>query len=251
MTTFDADGVAVESMGDPALDQPVLIEGLPGVGSVGPLVADELHAAGEVTLVRRIVSEHLPPEVTIEDGVGRLAAIDIHAVTIEGRDLLVATAQGQPTTRRGFVDVGEAILDVADSFGVQTTYTIGGVAVTSNDGEPGVMATASEAGLLDPLSETAVEVRPNEPAGGVVGISGMLLGLGGRRGHPVTCLIGETDGSSIDHASASRVLAVLADIIDITVEPIELEPPAQFTDVNAKAPDTGQDDGDNDLRYIR
>jgi len=63
MDEFDIDRLA-----DPDLEDPILIEGLPGVGHVGKLAAEHLLEEFDAEPVRRIHSEHFPPQVTVETG---------------------------------------------------------------------------------------------------------------------------------------------------------------------------------------
>lgn len=48
----------VETLAEPALTDPVLVEGLPGVGHVGKLVAEHLLEELDSELVARVYSEH-------------------------------------------------------------------------------------------------------------------------------------------------------------------------------------------------
>ena len=90
MDEFEIDRIA-----DPSLDDPVLIEGLPGVGHVGKLAAEHLLEEFDAELVRRIHSEHFPPQVTVEDGRTRLAAAEVHAIEGTEHDCLVLTGDHQ------------------------------------------------------------------------------------------------------------------------------------------------------------
>ena len=49
----------------------------------------------------------------------------------------------------------------------------------------------------------------NEPGGGIIGVSGLLLGLGALRGIDAVCLMGVTSGYLVDPKAAQEVLRVL------------------------------------------
>jgi len=65
--------------------------------------------------------------------------------------------------------------------------------------------------------------KKNEPGGGIVGASGLLLGLGKLRGITGTCFMGETPGYLVDPKSAKAVLKVLMSVTNINVSLSALE----------------------------
>ncbi len=202
---------------DPDLDDPVLIEGLPGVGHVGKLAAEHLLEEFDAELVRRIYSEHFPPQVTVEDGRTQLACIEVYAIEDTERDLLVLTGDHQAGDGPGHYRLTDVILDVAGAFEVDRIYALGGVPTGELVDEPDVIGAATTDELIDELEDIGVEFRENEPAGGIVGISGLLLGMGERRGYETACLMGETSGYLVDPKSARVVLEILE-----TAVPFEL-----------------------------
>jgi len=202
---------------DPDLDDPVLIEGLPGVGHVGKLAAEHLLEEFDAELVRRIYSEHFPPQVTVEDGRTQLACIEVYAIEDTERDLLVLTGDHQAGDGPGHYRLTDVILDIAGAFEVNRIYALGGVPTGELVDEPDVIGAATTDELIDELEDIGVEFRENEPAGGIVGISGLLLGMGERRGYETACLMGETSGYLVDPKSARVVLEILE-----TAVPFEL-----------------------------
>jgi len=116
-----------------------------------------------------------------------------------------------------------------------------------------VLGAVSDGDLIEGLEDVGVEFRPDEPAGGIVGVSGLVLGLGGRRGFDAACLMGETSGYLVDPKSARAVLEVLADHLDFSIDYESLEDRAEeMEEVVGKIQE--MQDGpavpDDDLRYI-
>ena len=204
MDEFDIDRVA-----DPSLDDPVLIEGLPGVGHVGKLAAEHLLEEFDAELVRRIHSEHFPPRVTVEDGRTRLACAEVHAIEGTEHDCLVLTGDHQAGDGPGHYRLTETILDVAAAFDTRRIYALGGVPTGELVDDPDVVGAATTDDRVAELESIGVQFRENEPAGGIVGVSGLLLGLGERRGFDAACLMGETSGYLVDPNSARAVLETL------------------------------------------
>ena len=244
----------IESLADPTLEEPVLIEGLPGVGHVGKLAAEHLLEEFDAEPVRRVYSEHFPPQVTVEEGQTTLACAEIHAIDdAAGSDLLVLTGDHQAGDGPGHYRLTDVFLDIAGTFGVERAYALGGVPTGELVDEPSVLGAATSEALVETLEDVGVEFREDEPAGGIVGVSGLLLGLGERRGLDAVCLMGETSGYLVDPKSARVVLNVLEEVIgfDIGYDSIE-ERAEEMEEVvkRIREMEQGAAPSDDDLRYI-
>ncbi|MFC6943189.1 proteasome assembly chaperone family protein [Salinirubellus sp. GCM10025818] len=243
----------IEVHADPDLEDPVLIEGLPGVGHVGKLAVEHLLEEFDGELVRRLYSEHFPPQVTVEDGRTTLACVEFYAVEVDGRDVLVLSGDHQAGDGVGHYRLTDRVLDVAGEFGVERAFALGGVPTGELIEEYAVLGAATTDDLVEELEACDVEFREDEPAGGIVGVSGLLLGLGERRGLPVGCLMGETSGYLVDPRSARAVLEVLQELLDFDVDYATLEERAEEMEEVVKKiqeMEQGPTPSDEDLRYI-
>ena len=249
------DEIEVEQVDAAALDDPVFIEGLPGVGHVGKLVAEHLVEEMDSALVRRVYSEHFPPQVGIdEEGVGRLANAEFYAIETEGRDLLILTGNHQAGDGAGHYRLTDTFLEIAESFEASEIFALGGVPTGELIEEYSVLGAVAADEQIQPLEDLGVEFRSEEPAGGIVGTSGLLLGMGGRRGFEAACLMGETSGYVVDPMSARAVLEVLEELLDIEVDYDALDDRAEEMEEvlgRLKEMEEGPSPGgDDDLRYI-
>lgn len=248
------DDIEIDEVATPELDDPVLIEGLPGVGHVGKLAAEHLLEEFDGELVRRVYSTEFPPQVSIDgDGVAELTCAEFHAVETDGADLLVLTGDHQDGSNAGHYKLTTTFLDIAEEFGATRAFALGGVPTGELVEEYTVLGAVSDGDLIEGLEDVGVEFRPDEPAGGIVGVSGLVLGLGGRRGFDAACLMGETSGYLVDPKSARAVLEVLADHLDFSIDYESLEDRAEeMEEVVGKIQE--MQDGpavpDDDLRYI-
>ena len=251
--------IDIEHVAERSLSEPVLIEGLPGVGHIGKLVAEHLIEEFDSECVRRVYAEEFPPQVTVDDeGVTELTAASFHAIETpkEAPDRLVLSGDHQASTNAGHYRLTDAFLDVAEEFGVETAYALGGVPTGELVEEYTVLGAVTESDLKPPLEDAGVEFRSDEPAGGIVGVSGLLLGLGERRGIDATCLMGETSGYLVDPKSAQAVLEVLQDVLGFEVDFSSLEERAdEMEEVVGKiqemqAQQQQQVMPDDELRYI-
>jgi len=250
------DAIEIETIAEPTLSDPVLIEGLPGVGHVGKLAAEYLLEEFESDLVRRVYADEFPPQVSVdEEGVTELVCAEFHAVETGDRDVLVLTGDHQAGSNSGHYHLTESFLDVAESFGVERLFALGGVPTGELIEEYNVLGAVTDADLKADLETEGVEFREDEPAGGIVGVSGLLLGLGGRRGLDATCLMGETSGYLVDPKSARAVLEVLEAVIGFELDYESLEDRAEEMEEVVGKIQEMQNQGaqmptDDDLRYI-
>lgn len=248
------DDVAVDVLAEPDLQDPVLIEGLPGVGHVGTLVAEHLIEERDGNPIRKLYSEHLPPQVTVDgDGVAELVSVDLHHVSVGGRDLLVLTGDQQAASGIGHYRIAEGVLDIAEDLGVASVFGLGGVPTGELVEDRAVVGAAADESLVETLETVGVEFRENEPEGGIVGISGLLVGLGGRRGIEAACLMGETSGYLVDPKSAQAILEALQELLDFEIDFTQLEERAdEMEEVVSRMQEleTQNVPTEEDLRYI-
>jgi uncharacterized protein (TIGR00162 family) len=248
------DDFDIERVAEVDLQDPVFVEGLPGVGHVGKLAAEHLVEELESELVRRVYSTHFPPQVSVEDGLTQLACAEIHAVSAEETDLLVLTGDHQAQDTVGHYGLTDTLLDIVEEFDASPVYTLGGVPTGELIEEYDVIGAATTEDQREQLQEYGVEFRDNEPEGGIVGISGLLLGLGERRDIDAACIMGQTSGYLVDPKSAKAILEVLEEAIGFEVDFSDLEERAdEMEDVVRKIQEMEQGTpaaSDEDLRYI-
>ena len=74
------DEVNVVTLKDVKLKNPIMVEGLPGVGHVGKLVADHIVEELKAEKIIEVYSQHFPPQVLVmDDGTVRLVKNEIYA----------------------------------------------------------------------------------------------------------------------------------------------------------------------------
>ena len=248
------DDIEIDEVATPELDDPVLIEGLPGVGHVGKLAAEHLLEEFDGELVRRVYATEFPPQVNVDgDGVAELTCAEFHAVETGGADVLVLSGDHQAGSNAGHYTLTTTFLDIAESFGATRAYALGGVPTGELVEEYTVLGAVSDIDLVEDLEAAGVEFRPDEPAGGIVGVSGLVLGLGGRRGFDAACLMGETSGYLVDPKSARAILEVLESRLDFEIDYESLEDRAEeMEEVVGKIREMQEGPAvpDDDLRYI-
>ncbi len=241
----------------PRLKEPIFIEGLPGVGHVGKLVAEHLVEELGAKKIMEIYSPHFPPQVIVEDdGTIRLVRNEVYAYKSKGKnDLLMLVGDHQSTSNEGHYELCNVFLDIAEEFKVKRIYALGGYGVGQLVDTDTVLGAANSKNLVKELKEYGVEFRANEPGGGIVGASGLLLGLGALRGIDAACLMGVTSGYLVDPKSAQAVLKVLSKILEIEIDMQALADRAsEMEKIVAKLREMEEGKtpvtSDEDLRYI-
>ena len=242
------------------LKDPILIEGLPGVGHVGKLVADHMVEELHAEKIIEIYSPHFPPQVMVkEDGTIRQVRNEIYAYHGKENepDLLILIGDYQSATNEGHYELAGIFLDIAESFSAKRIYALGGYGTGQFVDKPTVMGAATRIELVEEMKLQEVVFHENEPGGGIIGVSGLLLGLGALRGIDAVCLMGVTSGYLVDPKAAQEVLRILSRILGIEVSMHALEERAKEMEKiigklqemeRAQAPyEAG---GDEDLRYI-
>ncbi|UUX92822.1 proteasome assembly chaperone family protein [Methanoplanus endosymbiosus] len=230
----------------------IMIEGLPGVGQVGKLVAEHLIEELGAEKVAEIQSVFFPPQVIIDEtGVAHMPNNEIFRYSGEGVSILFLTGDFQSSSSEGHYLMTDAYLDVAEKYGVKRIYTLGGYGVGHLIDEIRVLAAVNGETLRDEVEKAGAIFAKEEPGGGIIGASGLLLGLGARKGIEGICLMGETSGYLVDPKSSSSVLEVLSKLTGIEVDPTKLVERADEMEVfveRLKAMD--QQKSDEELSYI-
>jgi len=206
-----------------SLRNPILIEGLPGIGQVGKLVAEYMiHIIG-AEKIGEIHSIYFPPHVIIEEtGIARLTRNELYLHRGECRDIVFLIGDYQSTSNEGHYILTDAYLDIAEELRVGQIFTLGGFGVGHLVEEPRVFGAVNNPAIREGIESAGVIIQRNEPGGGIVGAAGLMLGIGALRGLDAVCLMGETSGYIVDPRSAAVVLSVLSRLLGITVDATQL-----------------------------
>lgn len=214
------------------LDNPVLIEGLPGLGLVGKLAADHMIKELGAKKFATMHSPHFPPQVVIQDdGTVRMMQNEFYYWQAEKKtqnDLLFIVGDHQGSTPASHYEITGKTLEIAELYGTNLIYTLGGFATGHLPRKPSVFGAVTNKKHQKKLR--AVGVSFDKTGGGIVGAAGLLLGMGALRGIDGVCLMGETHGQIIDARSAKSVLEVLEKLLKVDINLSKLEKRAKDTE---------------------
>lgn len=241
---------------EPVLENPILVEGLPGVGNVGKLAAEHLLDQVKAKKFAEIISKHFPPQVMVnDDGLVKLVNNELYYSKGEGRrpDIIILVGDYQGLTPDGQYELSDHALQVAKRYGVSMIYTLGGYGIGRMVEKPRVLGAATHKELVEDMKKRGVVFSKGEPGSGIVGASGLMLGLGKIYDMRAVCLMGETSGYFVDPKGAEAVLRVLADILGVEIDFSALEDKAEQIDLitsKIKEIETPQEAKREDLGYI-
>ncbi len=250
--------IEVKRIKDVKLKDPILIEGLPGIGHVGKLVAEHMIDELGAQKIMEVYSSHFPPQVIVlADGTVRLVRSELYAVQTGGQDLLILVGDHQSATNEGHYELTDAYLQAAKDHGVKRIYTLGGYGLGQLVEAPAVLGAVNNLALVEEMKQYGVVFKENEPGGGIVGASGLLLGFGALAGIDAVCLMGETSGYLVDPKSAQAVLKVLCKALHLNINMQALEERArEMEKIVARLREMEQAGihevtSEEDIRYIR
>ena len=236
------------------LDNPIFIEALPGLGHVGKLAADHMIDELGATKFAEIYSPTFPPQV-LENMFNELYYL--RDVGEDNLDLIILVGNTQSLSPEGQYLTCKEILEFVKQFDIDRIYTLGGMVTSPQPVEnPKVFGAATSEANIELLKEADIEIRAND--GGIVGASGLFLGLGVRQGIQGSCLMGETPGYFIDAEAAEAILKKLSFLLNFEINTDKLDERAEETrQMIAKAQQMEQDlinkanaGNADDLRYI-
>ena len=242
------------------LDNPIFIEALPGLGHVGKLAADHMIDELNATKFAEIYSPSFPPQVLIkEDGIIDNMLNELYYLKDVGEDnldLIILVGNTQALSPEGQYLVCQDILEFVKGYGISSIVTMGGMSIPQPVENPNVYGAATNEANVELLKEADIGIRSND--GGIVGASGLFLGLGVRQGIEGICLMGETPGYFIDAESAEAILKKLSLLLNFEINTDKLDERAEETrKMIAKAQQMEQDlinkanaGNADDLRYI-
>ncbi len=245
----------------PELDNPIFIEALPGIGHVGKLVADHIIEELNGTKWVEIYCPEFPPQVLVnEDGVIEPMINELYYLKDVGeskQDYIFLVGNTQALSPEGQYGLCSQILDLVEDYNISKIFTLGGLATGQPVESAKVFGSVTDIELIDELKDIGVTIRSAD--GGIIGASGLLLGLGKLRGIDGVCLMGETPGYFIDAEAAEALLLILLKLTDLVVDIEKLEERAEETrKMITKAQQmeqemmqrTNMSPAEDDLRYI-
>jgi hypothetical protein len=212
----------------PKLYNPILIEGLPGIGFVANIAA--LHLIHELkgTLFAEIASASFQDlAVTTETGGTRSPITELYYCKRRngGRDLIIWYGNTQALTTFGQYELCGRVLEIVEELGCRFIITLGGFKIDETKEIPQIYCAATDHETLNEALKLGAKIM----VGQIFGVAGILLGIGRLRGFKGFSLLVETLGMYPDANATRHVLLALNKFLDLDINLSRLEMAAEKT----------------------
>jgi uncharacterized protein len=205
----------------PVLNDPILIEGLPGIGFVANIAA--LHLIKELKATRfvQIFSSSFQDfAITTGDGTARTPINELYYAKRDGeRDLIIWFGNTQALTTVGQYELVGKVLDIAQQFGCRFVISIGGFKKDEAQPVPGIYSTATDMETM----QQALDLGTKVMVGHVFGIAGLSVGMARIRDMKGFSLLIDTPGMNPDVNAARYALLTLGKYLYLEIDLAGLE----------------------------
>lgn len=212
----------------PKLVDPVLIEGLPGIGFVANISALHLIRQLKAKRFAEIRSSSFQDfAITAENGEARFPINELYYYKgrMGERDLILLYGNTQALTTFGQYELSGRILDISQKLGCSYVITLGGLRVREKVDTPKLYCAATDTQTLD----EALSLGARKIGGQIFGMAGLLIGLGRLRGMRGFCLLAETMGFYPDASAAREALDAVCKMLHLEVDLSRLDVAAKTT----------------------
>jgi uncharacterized protein (TIGR00162 family) len=201
----------------PQLNDPVLIEGLPGIGFVANIAA--LHLIKELKAVRfgQIFSSSFQDfAITAEDGSARSPMNELYYAKNPdgGRDFIIWYGNTQALTTVGQYELVGKVLDICTDLGCKFVISIGGFKKEEVQPIPAIYTTATD---LETMQQ-ALDLGTKVMTGHVFGIAGLTVGLARVRELKGFSLLVDTLGMDPDVNAAEHAIIMLQKYLKFNID---------------------------------
>lgn len=196
----------------PQFEEPIFIEGLPGLGNVGSIAANHIIESTDAKVFAELYAPYFPDYVVVnQDGTCRPPRYQFYEAKTEKNQYIVLTGDSQPAIEDSLAhyDLCNEILNFVEKHGSKFVVTMGGVSTPKPGGEVYIAATSEK--LAKKYQDKGVQIYSE---GRIMGATGLLLGLAKKRGWKGICLLGATSGFGAERGVAFTLYKVLMDILE-------------------------------------
>ena len=212
----------------PVLNDPVLVEGLPGIGFVANITALHLIKELNAKMFAEIQSSSFQDlAMTTENGGTYFPSNQLyyHKAKEGERDLIILYGNTQALTTVGQYELCGKILDISEELGCKYIITIGGLKKEETIKKPELYCTASDTQTVQEALNLNIKIMN----GHIFGVAGLLVGLCKLRDLKSLCLLAETAGMYPDVVATHEIMKVLSKILNLKTNLKNLDVAAEET----------------------
>ena len=223
----------IKSFEKTKLKNPILIEGLPGMGNVGKIAVDFMVEHLQAKKFLEISSHSFPNSVFVnEKNLVELPKIEMFYKNTKENSIMFLAGDIQPIDEKSCYAFCEEILDVIEKYKAKEVITLGGIGLPENPKNPAVYKTGNDKRLIRKYKAKQVSTSLYGFVGPIVGVSGVLLGLSAERKIPAISFLAETFGhpNHLGIKGAREILDILNKNLNLKLNLKELD--AEILDID-------------------
>jgi uncharacterized protein (TIGR00162 family) len=178
------------------LNNPILIEGLPGIGNVGKVAVDFLIDELKAQKIYEISSYTFPHSVFVNDkNLVELPKIEMYHKRFgkDNREFLFLAGDVQPTDEVSSYEFSEKIIGLCRKHNCKDIITLGGIGLMDIPKKPKIYCTGNSKKAIEKYKEKSLNTDLYGIVGPIVGVSGLLLGMADK-GMNAVAFLAETYG---------------------------------------------------------
>ena len=215
----------IKQYSKPKIKNPVLIEGLPGMGNVGKIATDFMIDYLEAEKIMDFSSYSFPSIVFVnEDNLTELPVIELYQKNIKNNSFLFLAGDIQPIDEPSSYEFCDKILEIFQKYNGKEIIRLAGIGLHQIPKQPKVYCTGNNKKTIQKYKINGVKTDIYGTVGPIMGISGLLLGLAGRKNIPAVSLLAETFGHPqyLGVSGAKELLSILNKTLKLNLNLNEL-----------------------------
>jgi uncharacterized protein (TIGR00162 family) len=216
----------IEKLSNEKISNPILIEGLPGIGNVGKIATDFIVDKLKAKKIFEITSYKFPHCVFVnEKNLVELPTIEIYHKKVKNKSFLFLVGDVQPMDEYACYEFCDKILDLFQQHKGKEIITLGGIAIEKVPKHPKVYCAGTSQTAIKKYKNKYVAGNLSEIVGPIIGVSGLLIGLAGKRKISAVSLLAETFAhpNYFGVRSAQEILKVINLKFNLNLKIKELE----------------------------
>ncbi len=206
----------------PKLKNPILVEGLPGIGNIGKVAVDFIIEEVKAKKLYEVTSFSFPHSVFVnEENLIEMPVIEVFYAKRKKQDLILLSGDIQPMDEKSCYEFCHLLLSKFESLKGKEIITIGGIGLQDVPKTPKVYCTGNNKKIIEKYKKnTKLNNNIYGVVGPIVGVTGLLLGLAGKKKIPAIALLAETIGHPmyLGIKGSREVLKILDKKLDLGID---------------------------------
>lgn len=204
------------------IKNPILIEGLPGIGLVAKIAVDYLIKKTNAKKIAIIYSPYFPPQVIMQkSGIVRMPSLRLYLIKGQKNDFLILAGDNQPNEFIAQYQLNKDIVKYFRKKKGKMIITLGGYGTGNIKNDHEIYGAATSKKIVKEYEK--FNIKFGQTPGAIVGAAGLLIGLAKLYKMDGICLMAQTHGNYIDPKASFYLLNKLLEIMNLKIDTQELE----------------------------